>query len=173
MGNSEACGSQANFGQAARTGSDNGPRACGELLQEFGSARKRHHAIGIFDFATLDFAVFCYVIGVREEVANRAQARTAVGAADDFDGVETMFVGPTAPDTGDSGSGVDEDAVEVEEDGLAGDFGHLLILAAVHADVGITPHTWFGSFARWPSYCASASASQGTLRLLRELRPRR
>jgi hypothetical protein len=96
-------------------------------LQDFESARQRNHALGIFDFAALYFAIFGLVIGVRKQVANGGDAGAAMGLADDLIGNESVLVGPDGPDAGYGGGGIDEDAVEIEEQSAAVNFHGVMI----------------------------------------------
>jgi hypothetical protein len=97
-------------------------------LQEFEGAGEGNYAFGVFDFAALDFAIFGFVVGVWEEFANGGDAGAAVGLADDVVWDEGVFVGPDGPDAGYGGSGVDENAVEIEEDTAALNFHSSMIL---------------------------------------------
>jgi len=47
-----------------------------------------------------------------------------------------VFESPAAPDASDSGSGIDEDSVEVEQDAAAEDFFHREILAGFVGSAG-------------------------------------
>ena len=49
-----------------------------------------------------------------------------MGASDDLLGIEAVPDRPAVPHAGDGGSGVDEDAVHVEQEGAAMDLGHSL-----------------------------------------------
>jgi hypothetical protein len=84
-------------------------------LQDFEGAGEGNYAFNVFDFATLDLAIFGVVIGVRQEFANCGHAGAAVGLADDIVRHEAVFVGPNGPDAGYCGSGVYQDAVKIEE----------------------------------------------------------
>jgi hypothetical protein len=118
----EAGGVNADLGQSACARCGDRPAILREGLQEFESAREGNYAFGVFDFAALDFTIFGFVVGVGEEFTDGGDARTAVGLADDLVGDEAVLVGPDGPDAGYGGSGVDEDAVEIEEHSTALNF---------------------------------------------------
>ena len=59
-----------------------------------------------------------------EKFLNGGEAGPAVGEMDGMIGVEVVLERPAGPDAGDGGSGVDKDAVHVEEEALADNLGH-------------------------------------------------
>jgi hypothetical protein len=99
----------------------------GERSQKVEGTGEGNHAYDVFDLAELDFAIFGVVVGVGEELADGGEAGAAMGLADDFFGDEAMLVGPGRPDACDGGSGVDEDAVEIEEHTAAENFHAVMI----------------------------------------------
>jgi hypothetical protein len=86
-----------------------------ERSQDLYGAREGDDAVGVFDLAALDFAIFGLVVGVGEKFADRGEARAAVSLANDFIGNEAMFFRPERPDAGYRGRGVNENAVQIEE----------------------------------------------------------
>jgi hypothetical protein len=60
-------------------------------------------------------------VGVRQEVPERVEAHAAVGEVDDIFGIHVVLESPAGPDSGNSGGGVNEDAVHVDEEALAQD----------------------------------------------------
>jgi hypothetical protein len=105
-----------------------------ERLQKFEGAGEGNHAIDVFDFAALDFTIFGFVVSVGEEFADGGDARAAVGLAHDFVGIESMFLRPDRPNAGYGGSGVDEDAVKIEEHTAALNFHSSMIpVSAQHS----------------------------------------
>src|SRR6266849_3227377 len=121
-GEREAGGADADFGQPAGAGSGDGPAILRESLQDFESAGEGNHAFNVRDFAAFDFAIFRFVIGVGQQLANGGDAGLAVSLADDFARIEAVLVGPDGPDARDGRGGVDEDAVEIEQDAAAMNF---------------------------------------------------
>ncbi len=123
-GTGQAGGSDTDEREAAGAGGDDGPTLGRERAEEFERAGQRDDAVEVFDFAALDFVIFGFDVAVREVVANGGDAGAAVGGVGDFGGVEAVFESPAGPDAGDSGGGVDEDTVEIEEDSAGEDFFH-------------------------------------------------
>ena len=62
---------------------------------------------------------------MREEFLDGGETGAAVGVQDGVVGIEVVLEGPTRPDAGDGGGGVDEDAVHVEQQGPTRDSSHL------------------------------------------------
>jgi len=125
-GERQSGGPDADFCQAASAGGDDGPAIWGKAGEQGDRAGQGDDACEVGDFTAFDFAIFDGVVGVGQVVADRGEAGTAVGAGDDFFGIESVFDGPLMPDAIDGGSGVDEDSVEVEEQGAGLDLGHAL-----------------------------------------------
>src|SRR4029077_11653454 len=121
-GPGDSGGGNANFGQAACARCSDGPAILRDCLQELEGAGEGNYAFDVFDFTALDFAIFRVVIGVRKQIANGGNAGASVGLADDVVGNETVFRGPFRPHARDSGSGVDQYAVEIEEHTAAHNF---------------------------------------------------
>ena len=65
------------------------------------------------------------MIAVGKQFLNGGHAGPAVGAGNDTAGIERMILSPDGPNAGDSGSGIDEDAIHIEKDGATDDLhGH-------------------------------------------------
>ncbi|HEY4901291.1 MAG TPA: hypothetical protein VIH91_10785, partial [Terriglobales bacterium] len=64
-------------------------------------------------------------VEVGRDQADGLDGGAAVSDVDDVGGVEVVLVGPGRPDAGAAGSGVDEDSVEIEEDGVDVVGGHV------------------------------------------------
>ena len=88
-------------------------------------SREGDDAFEIFDFAALDFAILGGVVGVGQVFADGGEAGASVSFGDDLLGIEAVFERPTGPYAGHGGSGIDEDTIEVEEQGGGVDLGHL------------------------------------------------
>jgi hypothetical protein len=116
-----------NFRERARGGSNHNELRWRYGGEKFLCTREGHDALDIFDFRAFHPIVFGEVgsvIGVRKEFLYGGEAGAAVGEVDGVIGVQIVLDGPAGPDASDGGSGVDEDAVHVEEEALAGDLGH-------------------------------------------------
>ncbi len=90
-------------------------RSGGRLASRSDRAGQGDDACEIGDFAALDFAILSVVIGVGQIVAHRGETRAAVGASDNFFGIESVLKSPLMPDALDGRRGVDEHSVEVKE----------------------------------------------------------
>ena len=60
-------------------------------------------------------------IEFRRDLSDRLNGLLSMGDMDDVNRIKPMPVGPCRPDTCDAGSGVDQHAIEVEEDCPAGE----------------------------------------------------
>jgi hypothetical protein len=90
------------------------------------SAGERDYISDVFDFAAFDVAIFGVVIAPREQFDDGGETGSAVRVAHDFLGDKAMFKSPSGPNAHDSGSGVNEDAIHVEEYSSAVDPCHRL-----------------------------------------------
>jgi bifunctional aspartokinase / homoserine dehydrogenase 1 len=135
----QVCGADADLREAAGAGGSDSPAILRESLQHFEGAREGNNAAGVFDFAALDLAILCCRIGAGEEFANGGDAGASVGLADDFFGDEAVLVGPDGPDAGDGGRGVDQDAVQVEEDAAAVNFHLSMIPSSATEFLAVAP----------------------------------
>jgi hypothetical protein len=132
-------GAKTDFGEGTGGGGDDGELAGSRGGEQVFGAGKRDDVGDVFDFGTLHPGVFGKVdggVGVREEFTDGGEAGAAVGELDSGVGVEIMFAGPADPDTGDGGSGVDKNAIHVDEEASAGDLDHGDILAVNEVEVG-------------------------------------
>jgi hypothetical protein len=135
----KAGGTEADFGEDACGGSDDGELSgsCGG--EKLFGAGEGDHVGNVFDFGPLHPGVFSEMrggIGVWEEVADGSEAGTAVGELDGGVGIEVVFAGPASPNAGHSGSRVDQNAIHVDEETSAGDLDHGDILAGNGGGVG-------------------------------------
>ena len=124
FGSGQAGRPDADFGQRAGARRNNGPAVGGKAGEQIERAGERDDSVEVFDFAALDFVVLGFMIGVGKIFAHGREAGAAMGAGDDFFGIESVLDGPAAPDAGDGGSGIDQDSVQVEEQSGAVDLGH-------------------------------------------------
>ena len=121
------CGAKAHFGEIAGGGSDDSKLRRRNSSEELLRAGKRGDVGNFLDFAAFHPAIFPEVdlgIGVGKQFANGSEAGTAVSGADHLIGIKIVFQGPTGPNAGDGGGGVDEDAVHIDEEGFARNGGH-------------------------------------------------
>src|ERR1700679_4265903 len=114
----------ADLSQAARAGSDDGPAIGRKAGEQKDRAGQGDDSCEVRDFAALDFAILGVVVGVRQVVAHGGEAGAAVGVGNNFFRIESVLECPLMPHASDGGRGVDEDAVEVEEQSAAFDLGH-------------------------------------------------
>jgi hypothetical protein len=87
-------------------------------------SRQSHNVGDIFDFAAFDLAIFFLVVSVWQQFTNGSEAGAAVRSLDDFIAVESVLCSPSVPDASYGGGGVDQDAIEIEEERAAGDLRH-------------------------------------------------
>jgi len=123
----EAGGAETNFGESPRRGGHYGKLRRRKRSEQFFGTRESDNAVNILDFGTLHPAIFRKMnrgIGVREKFTNRSEAGTTMSVFDGIVWVHIVLDSPAGPDASDSGSGVDEDAIHVEEQGRAGNLGH-------------------------------------------------
>jgi len=123
----EAGDADANLGEAAGTGCGDGPAIARESLQDFDGAGEGDDAVGVFDFAALDDAIFGLVVSVGEKLADSGEAGTAVGLTNDVVGNKAVSFCPESPDTCYDRGGVYKDAIQIEEDAAAVNFHVLMI----------------------------------------------
>jgi hypothetical protein len=84
--------------------------------QQFHRARQDDDPLHVLDFPVLDLPIFRFVIGVGKKTPDRAQAGPAVRVGHDSIGIKAVFPRPLGPNSLDSGSGIDEDAVKVKQE---------------------------------------------------------
>jgi hypothetical protein len=126
-------GTETYFGEGPSGGSDDGELAGKHCSKKRLSAGQSDDIGDILDFGAFHPIIFGEMnsgIGMGKKFANGGEAGAAVGELHRRIGVEIMLEGPAGPDTGDGGSGVDENAIHVDEKASAVDLGHFLILAA-------------------------------------------
>ena len=114
----EAGGTQTYFGERARSGGDDGELRRGNCSEQIFGAGKGDDVGDIFDFGALHPAVFFQVdfgAGVREKFLDRGEAGAAMRELNDVVGIHVVLECPASPDAGDGGSGINEDAVHVDE----------------------------------------------------------
>jgi hypothetical protein len=107
----EAGSADADFSQTAGARGGDGPAILRKNLKELERAGEGNYAVGVFDFAALDFAIFGFMIGVGQEVADGGDTGAAMSLANDLVGDEAVLVGPDGPDASNGGSGVNQDAI--------------------------------------------------------------
>jgi len=111
----EISGADADFGEGARAGGDDGPalrRQGGEKLRRAG---ERDNVGDVFDFPSLHLPVFCLVVAIGEQFAHGGDAGAAVGEADDFFRVgEAVEDRPFGPAASYGGCRIYEDAIKIE-----------------------------------------------------------
>jgi hypothetical protein len=128
----EMSDAQADFGEGAGGGSDyteSAGRNCGE---QFFGAREGDDVGDILDFTAFHPLIFDKMdrgVGVGQELPEGVKAHASVGEVDDVFGIHIVLESPAGPDAGDGGRGINEDAVHVDEEALAIDQGHKLIVA--------------------------------------------
>ena len=130
----EPGGAQANLGESAGRGSDHSELRGRDGGEKFPSSRKSDDIVDVFDFSAFHPFVLGEVnggIGVGEKFPDGGEARAAMGGGDRVIGIEVVLAGPARPDASNGGSGVDEDAVHVEEEALASDGGHKSIVRRI------------------------------------------
>jgi hypothetical protein len=123
----EAGGAEAHFGEATRGGSDHSELTWGQRGEQFFGAGEGDDASEIFDFRALHPGILSEVdggIGVREKSLDGDQAGAAVSEVYGVIGIHVVPQSPARPDAGDGRSGVDEDAVHINEQTFAGNCGH-------------------------------------------------
>jgi hypothetical protein len=128
----KARGAEADFGKCARGGSDDGELAGSSGGEQVFGSGKGGHVGDVFDFGALHPIIFGEMdgsVGVGEEFANGGEAGAAVGELDGGVRIEIVLEGPARPNAGDRGSGVDENAIHVDEEASTGDLDHEVILA--------------------------------------------
>jgi hypothetical protein len=113
---------QSDLRELVGSGSDDGELLRRSGGEDFPCARQGGDVGNIFQFGALHPLVFGLVSfsgSVREEFLDAGQAGAAVRVGENLRGIEIVARGPAGPDAFDGGSGVDEDAVHVEKQGLA------------------------------------------------------
>jgi hypothetical protein len=73
-------------------------------------------------------------LDVRQEFSNRGEAGAPMSEFDDVFGFHIVFLRPARPDAGDGRGRVNEDAVHVDQQALAQNLSHVLILARGEPD---------------------------------------
>jgi hypothetical protein len=117
----ELGGPETNFSEGAGGGSNDGELRRGDGGEKFGGAGEGDDVVDVFDFGAFHPFVFGKMdggIGVGEKFLNGSETGAAMGSGNGEFGIEIVLAGPTHPDASDGGSGVDEDAVHVEEQRL-------------------------------------------------------
>jgi len=118
---------QADFRERARGGSDDNELRGGDGSDQLLSSGECDDIGDVLDFRAFHPIVLGEMrggVGVGEKFLNRGEAGAAVSELHGVIGVELVLESPARPNASDSGGGVDEDAVHVDQEGLAQDFSH-------------------------------------------------
>ena len=116
---------EAGGGEAASAGSDNGVAVGRESGEQGAGSGEEREAGDVGDFGLLDEFGVVRGVEVGRDQADGLDGGAAVSDVDDVGGVEVVLVGPGRPDAGAAGSGVDDDSVKIEEDGVDVEGGHV------------------------------------------------
>jgi hypothetical protein len=122
-----ARGTKTDFGEFADGGSDDREAVRRNLGEQLGRSRKSDNVGDVIDFGLLHPEVFSelgFGGSVGKEFLDADEAGATVGLLDNSDGVEAVLVGPSFPDAGHGGGGIDENTVHIEEQGRAENTGH-------------------------------------------------
>lgn len=123
----EAGSTQTDFSERPGGRGDHGKLGGRNRREQLLGTGKRDHIGDLFDFTLLHPAILRQVDGgidMGKEFADGSQTGSAVREVDDVVGIQVVFARPAGPDAGDGGSGIDQDAIHIEEKTLAGDFSH-------------------------------------------------
>ena len=123
---------QADFGEGSRGGSDDREPVTRNGGQEFFGAGQSNDIGDVLNFGSLHPLILCHLdsrLDVRQEFSNRGEAGAPMSEFDDVFGVHIVFLRPASPDAGDGRGRVNEDAVHVDQQALAQNLSHVLILA--------------------------------------------
>ncbi len=121
----ESDGVEAGGGEAASAGSDDGVAVGREGGEQGTGSGQDLEAGDVGDLGLLDEFGLVRGVQVGRDQADGLDGGAAVSDVDDVGGVEVVVVGPGRPDARAAGSGVDEDSVEIEENGVHVVSGHV------------------------------------------------
>ena len=113
------------LGQRPGAGSNDGPAIRGQLREQPQRTWKEHDALEVFHFATFDFTILGRVIGMGQVFPHCSKAGAAMRPRNYFVWIKAMLHCPAMPHPGHGASGVDQDAVQVEQYGLTLDSRHV------------------------------------------------
>ena len=116
---------EAGSGEAASAGSDDGVAVGRESGEQGAGSGEERESGDVGDLGLLDEFGFVRGVEVGRDQAHGLDGGAAVSDVDDVGGVEVVLVGPGRPDASAAGSGIDEDSVEIEEDGVDVVGGHV------------------------------------------------
>jgi hypothetical protein len=117
---------KANLGELVGGGGDDGEALRRSGGQYVPCAGQGDDVGEVFKFGSLHPLIFGLVSfggGVWEKFLDAGQAGAPVGVGKDLRGIKIVACSPEGPDAFDGGSGIDEDAVHVKEQGLAEEGG--------------------------------------------------
>ena len=97
-------------------------RSCGRAASSSVRARQGHDVVDVFDFGFFNFAVFGEMVARGEKFANGSDAGPAVSAPHHITGDKSIFPGPGGPHPRDRGSGIDQNAIHIEQQRAAANF---------------------------------------------------
>jgi hypothetical protein len=124
VGDGQACEAEAGFGEGARGRCDDGPFVRLQRGDKFYGAGQRYDAVAVGDGGAVERGGFGFGVEVRCDLANGVAGEAAVGDGEDGGESDAVAFAPGAPHEFNTGGGVDEGAVHVEEDGAGPDFEH-------------------------------------------------
>ena len=114
----EAGGAETDFGERARGGSHYSKPGGGNYGEQLLRAGQGDDVVDLFDFAPLHPAILRHMdgrIGLGKKFTDGSKAGAAVGEMDNVVRIKIVLASPARPDASNGGSGVDEDAVHVDE----------------------------------------------------------
>lgn len=118
--NRQARGANAHLREISSARSDNRPSIGRQGSQQGECSGQRYDAVDVFDFAALNLTIQGFMVGFGQEFADGLDAGAPVSLADRDLGIKAVLDGPLRPYSSDGGRGVDQDTIEVEEQGLGG-----------------------------------------------------
>lgn len=120
----KADGAQASGGQVARAGGYDRPAVGRNTSQQIGGPSNGAHPFQVGDFTLFHGRGFGVGVELGRDFTDGLDGRTAVGDGDNPGGIEMVLARPDSPLALDGGAGVNENAVEVEENGGGGESFH-------------------------------------------------
>ena len=126
LGNSQPSSPETRRRKVSGARSDDGPPANRKALQQLDRTREGDHALHVLNLPALDDTVFCIVISAGQVMTDRAEARATVGVSDHLDRIKPMPRRPSSPNALHGWCGVDQNSVEIKEQGVALDLNHVL-----------------------------------------------
>lgn len=142
----QAGSANAHLGERPCAGGHDGPAIGRERTEKGERAGQGNYAFEILNFAALDFAIFRGVVGMGKVFADGGQAGAALGSARDLLRVKAMFERPPCPHPGYGGRGVNEHAIQIEQESAAANLsvGHHFRLLEMPAYWGKLPEERVG-----------------------------